>query len=436
MIISRDAEELKAKILAKIIDEGFKCKSKYGDTIRCKPIFGIVKNPEYVHELEYDFSGYSICGEGYVERVEESINYAVKKLKKTPFTRRVSIPIWRAKDHLCKTPPAITEISFLIYDNRLNATALIRSLDVTNYFTFNFDFVNYVLNRILDELDCKKGSIAMIISIPHIYIRDLERARDEMKEYEEIYGVTEFGTHIVEDYLSSAWHSVLEAVYFRGKSKKTEWGEMFEGQAESKFLHRVFVEVKNPYENQIHDKAPFTRKYGIEYAHDYVIYAKSIDKPIKEPMLKEGETYTYAERARYCERDDIKVDQLYKVIEKLKEDKYKRDCYVGISRTWDLLSDEPPCLRGYQFFALNDETLAGLFFMRSNDAYGAMHANAYAFSLLTQYVAELAGFQKHVYYHFAVDMHIYAEFFDAVKEILQPETPTIHDFIDFKKLKG
>ncbi|RLI77011.1 thymidylate synthase [Archaeoglobales archaeon] len=433
MIISKDAKELKNKLLGKIIDEGVECKSKYGDTLRCKPAFAVVKNPDYVHELEYDFSGYTICGERYTGRVKESIDDAIQKLKSTPFTRRVSIPIWRAKDHNCDTPPAITEISFIVYKNQLNATTLVRSLDVLNYFTFNFDFVNYVVEQVLDKTGYKKGSIAMLINVPHIYMRDLKRAKDERDEYEEKYGVTEYGTHIVEDYLSSAWHSVLEGVYFEGMVKKTEWGEMFEGQAESKFLHRTFVEVKNPYENQIHDKAPFTRKYGVEYAHDYVICAKSIDKPINEPILKEDETYTYAERARYCEKDVVRVDQLYAVIEKLREDKFRRDCYVGISRPWDLLSDEPPCLRGYQFFALNDETLAGLFYMRSNDAYGAMHANAYAFSLLTQYVAELTGFQNHVYYHFAVDMHIYAEFFDAVKEILQPETPTIHDVIDFKK---
>lgn len=349
MIISKDAEELQAKILGKIIDEGVECKSKYGDTLRCKPIFGVVKNPDYVHELEYDFSGYTICGEKYTDRVKESIDDAIKKLKSTPFTRRVSIPIWRAKDHLCNTPPAIMEISFIVYNNQLNATAFLRSLDALNYFTFNFDFINYVVEQILDKTEYEKGSVAMLINIPHVYLRDLDRAKSERDEYEEeIYGVTEYGTHIVEDYLSSAWHSILEAVYFDGMIKKTEWGEMFEGQAESKFLHRMFVEVKNPYENQIHDKAPFTRKYGMEYAHDYVICAKSIGKPIKESILKDDETYTYAERARYCERDDVKVDQLYSVIEKLKEDKFSRDCYVGISRVWDLLSDEPPCLRGYQ----------------------------------------------------------------------------------------
>jgi thymidylate synthase len=72
--------------------------------------------------------------------------------------------------------------------------------------------------------------------------------------------------------------------------------------------------------------------------------------------------------------------------------------------------------------------------MRSNDIYGAMHANAFAFSTLTQYVAELTGFEKHIYYHFAVDAHIYGEFVKSVREILEPESP---DFLsEMKGSKG
>jgi thymidylate synthase len=153
-----------------------------------------------------------------------------------------------------------------------------------------------------------------------------------------------------------------------------------------------------------------------------MIHAKSIDKPVCEPILK-GEEYTYAERARYCENDDIRVDQLYAVIEKLKSDRFRRDCYVGISREWDLQSKEPPCLRGYQFVGMND-VLAGIFYIRSNDAFAAMHANMFAFSVLTGYIAELTNFSRHSYYHFAVDAHIYAEFLEAVGEILEPETPS------------
>jgi len=424
MIISKDAENARKNLIGKILREGKTYPSRFGNSVRCKPAFVVVEKPDYFHSFEYDFSGWKICDESYTGRVEHLFDVAAEKLNSSPFTRRVSIPIWRPKDHQCDTPPAITEISFLVVDGRLNVTAFIRSLDVVNYFTFNFDFINYVFDEVLKRTNFEKGSVGMVITAPHIYERDLKRAEEERKDEKEVFGVTEHGAHIVEDYLSSAWHSALDAIFHNGRTKRTEWGELFEGQAESKFIHRLFIEVKNPYELQIHDKAPFTREYGIEYAHDYMIHAKCIDKPVCESILKEGETYTYAERARYCESDDVRVDQLYTVMQKLRKDKFRRDCYVGISREWDLKSDEPPCLRGYQFIGVND-VLAGIFYMRSNDAYGAMHANMFAFSTLTQYVAELTGFSGHVYYHFAVDAHIYAEFFDAVREILEPETPSL-----------
>ncbi|AGK62088.1 hypothetical protein Asulf_02132 [Archaeoglobus sulfaticallidus PM70-1] len=424
MIVSRTWEQAKEMLLKKIVSEGKKYLSRFGDTLRCEPSLVVVEKPDYFFDIEHDFSGWTFCGESYLSRVEKVLDICAEKIKSSPYTRRVSIPIWMPKDHHCRNPPAITEISLLPV-KELHATAYIRSLDAYNFFMHNADFITFVLDYVAEKAGFDVGSAGFIASIPHIYLRDLKHI-DLDSDYEEITGFHPLAVHLKEDYLSTAWHSAMEVVYHNGMTKRTEWGEIFEGQKESKFVQRLFIEVKNPYEHQIHDKAPFTKKYAIDYAHDYMICAKFIDRPVNERILKEGETYTYAERARYCERDDLIVDQLYTVIEKLKQDRYRRDCYVGISRIWDLKSDEPPCLRGYQFVGDHDH-LKGIFYMRSNDIYGAMHANAYAFSTLTQYVAELTGFQRHKYYHFAVDAHIYGEFLKAVKEILEPETPSFFD---------
>jgi thymidylate synthase len=420
MIIADDFSEARKKLTGKILEENTSVQSRFGEIIKSKPAFIVIKKPEYVDNIDNEF--WSFCGDNYVTRIEDFLNVAASKLSESPFTRRVSLPLWMPADHLCENPPAITEISFIQLDGRVNATAYIRSLDTVNYFSLNMDFVTYTLHEVVNRTDFKPGSIAAIVAIPHIYSRDVKRAEDERRTADEVYGVTEYGSHLVEDYLSSGWHSALESIFYNGLKKETEWGELFEGQAESKFLHRLFIEINNPYELQIHDKAPFSRSYGIDYAHNYMIHAEKIDSEVTESILNEGETYTYAERARYCEKDEVKVDQLYTVIRKLNKDRNRRDCYVGISRHWDLIANEPPCLRGYQF--VGNEMLSGIFFMRSNDVFGAMHANMFAFSTLTQYVAELTGFGKHVYYHFAVDAHIYSEFFDAVKEILEPETPS------------
>ena len=421
MLIAKDTEKLQQMLTSWIIDNATKIESRYGTELRAKPILIVSEKSD----ADEDTSGWRICDETYLDRILECIDDAIEKLSKVPYTRRVSIPIWRPKDHFCNTPPAITEISFLFVDNRLHATAFLRSLDAVNYFKANFGLISYVLEEIAGKTGNVAGSVAMLIAAPHIYQRDVHRV--EKTKYKEHFGYHDLGVHIVEDYLSSAWHSALETVYYQGKTKRTEWGDLFEGQGESKFVHRLFLEIKNPEENQIHDKAPFTKKYGIDYAHEYVMFAASIDKPVKESILKVGESYTYAERARFCERDEVRVDQLYTVIEKLRKDKSRRDCYVGISRPWDIKTDDPPCLRGYQFVLAKE--FSGIFYMRSNDVYGAMHANMFAFNLLTKYVAELIGFDKHTYYHFSLDAHIYNEFLDAVKDILEPSTPSFSDFL-------
>jgi len=420
MLIAKDVEKLQQMLISWIIDNGTIINSRYGMELRAKPIMIVSEKGD----ADEDTSGWRICDESYFDRIRECIDDAVEKLREVPYTRRVSIPIWRPKDHLCNTPPAITEISFLFVDNELHATAFLRSLDAVNYFKSNFGLISYVLEEIADKTGNTAGSVAMVIGAPHIYERDLKRV--EKTKYKEYFGYHDLGIHIIEDYLSSAWHSALGVVYYQGKKKRTEWGDLFEGQSESKFVHRLFLEVKNPEENQIHDKAPFTKRYGIDYAHEYVMFAASMDKPVREKILREGESYTYAERARYCERDDVVVDQLYTVIEKLKKDKSRRDCYVGISRPWDVKADDPPCLRGYQFVLAKD--FSGIFYMRSNDVYGAMHANMFAFNLLTRYVSELVGFDRHAYYHFSLDAHIYNEFLGTVKEILEPTMPSFSDF--------
>ena len=417
MLIARDPAELRDMLVSKILDRGIRVKSRFGVEIRLGPQLVVAEDAE--HFFEPDTSGWRFCGENYYDRIAGLMEEGGKKLKEVPYSRRVSIPIWKPRDHLCNNPPAITEVSFLYADDLLHATAFLRSMDVINYFDANFSLVAYTLEEMAEKSGLEAGSVGMLVGIPHIYERDAGRAN--RRKYSDVYGFHELGTHLVEDYLSSAWHSALESIYYHGSTKRTEWGELFEGQEESRFVHRLFVEVKNPEENQIHDKAPFTKKYGIDYAHDYVIHAKSIDREVRENILVEGETYTYAERARYCQRDDVTVDQLYTVIGKLKENPARRDCYIGISRPWDLNSDEPPCLRGYQF-GVNGEFF-GLFYMRSNDAYGAMHANMFAFNILTEYVAEMCGFERHRYCHFALDAHIYGEFIDSVREILEPETP-------------
>lgn len=410
MILSKDFSEAKAEILGKILKDYVACNSRFGNALSTKPSFIVVEKPESSAVIPDFFS------EKYQRTIEKAKGVAVSKLRSVPYTRRVSIPLWSPEEHYSKNPLAITEVSFL-FDEKLHLTAYFRSLECLNYFDSNFHFLSNTLEDFASEAELEVGSVAMLVAVPHVYERDKKRAEGFAKDCKEVYGYTDLGTHLIEDYISSAWHSAMDVIYNHGKFKATEW-EMFEAQKRSKFIHRLFIELKRPDENKLHDKAPFTEKYCLDYAIDYVI-GGTFEK-VSSSVLREGEEYTYAERARFCERDKVRVDQLFEVLQKLRTDRCRRDCYVGISRLWDLESKDPPCLRGYQFVG-RSEKLIGIFYMRSNDVYGAMHANMVAFALLTKLVSELTGFKGYEYMHFALDAHIYEGFLDAVKEILYPE---------------
>lgn len=423
MIISDSFEDLQPVLFSKLKAEGIKARSRFGETVRGSAWFAVVKKPGSHDVMNPDMSGWNLSdGETYLTRVEPHLPVVARKLSEVEFTRRMSIPVWMPHDHFSRTPPAITEISCMVVEKRIHLTAFVRSLDVINYLMSNGDFLKYVMDWLVDHTPYRHGTIGLVIGVPHFYIRD--SARMEEVEYREVYGVTEYGAHIKENYLSTAWHSALEGILNLGFKKPTEWGEFFEGQKESMFIHRLMIEVSDPDEHEIHDKAPFSRDYGVDYAHDYLICAGYIDRRVDQNILKDGEVYSYAERARYCLKDEKKVDQLYECINKLTEDRWRRDAYVGISRPWDLEHDDPPCLRGYMFFAESERRLCGMFYMRSNDAYGAMHANMFGFNLLTRYVRDLTSFESHRLVHFALDAHIYGEFYDSVRELLYPEMPS------------
>ncbi|MHC1603460.1 MAG: thymidylate synthase, partial [Candidatus Syntropharchaeales archaeon] len=178
-------------------------------------------------------------------------------------------------------------------------------------------------------------------------------------------------------------------------------------------------------EEMIDDMAPFTKSYGEEYAARYVI-------GFPEVKIEDGEVYTYASRARgdpdderWFERE--RVDQLAAVVSRLKEDRWTRRAFVTISRPWDVMLDEPACLRSYVFQAIDDETLGLTLFMRSNDAYGATHANQYGFARLLWWVARETGFKKCRMTLLSCNMHIYGDSWDAVGNLLRPEMPTTRE---------
>ncbi len=440
MILARDPEEAHSRLVGRIL-EGKSAETRFGKEKRTGPVLVVIENPEYSTR----YTGEEPYTKRYRERIDPLIEKGARKLEKAPYSRRVSFPVWRPTDHHEENPPALGEVTLMCPDGRVHATGFFRSMNALDYFLVNHDFLLETIDEASLISGLPVGSVGMLISIPHVYERDLERARSLADDPKEVYGVAEntLGTHIKAENLAGAWHSVVEAVHNHGIKKKTEWGELFPKQEESRALHRCFIEVENPgdYGGQVHDKAPFTREYGIDYGTNYVLGGWRLEEPFVEGDPEAGklktreEEYTYAERARYTEKDreffgEI-VDQWWESIKKLGKNEYDRRAYIGISRPWDLDSSEPPCLRGWQLF--HDGERPGMaFFMRSNDAFGALASNMFGFWFAGDASLRAAGMENPDiarYYHLAVDMHVYGDSFEAAREIVAPKTPSKLEYL-------
>ncbi len=384
--------------------------------------------------------------ESYEDRMLKPIDQTrvgSQLIKKYPHTRRFSYSIARPWDILSKTPPSLMEIFVQAISKGdgepedspseimpgVHVTGFYRSLDVYNYLNINLIGLAEVQQRIITETDMNKGTLAIMAANAHYYKRD-EKNVAEINETQPA-PPTPHAALIESENIPFGWHQTLEYIDSSGFTDKTQWGEVFAKQGMAKYAHRLMVDISNPTENMLDDQAPFTRVYGEEYAMRYII-GKIGDEPAKEGdiTLTEDEVYTYASRARWDRNDKMHfgrqpVDQLHHAIQLLKSNKWVRRAAVNISRPWDLTSSDPACLRAYVMQAIDKETLGITLFMRSNDAYGATHANQYGFARLAEYVASCTGFNKVRVTLLSANMHIYGDSLDAVDKMLRPDMPSL-----------
>lgn len=381
-------------------------------------------------------------GETYEDRMKQPLDQTeigVKLISEYPYSRRFSYVIARPWDILSGTPPALMEIYVQITSaqkddetiSEVHVTGFYRSVDTNNYLKINLTGLAEVQARISMETGFQPGTIAMMMANAHYYERD-EREVEKIG----IADQDEPNNHAVlieSEHIPFGWRQTLEHVYYRGFEDKTQWGEVFEKQAKAKFGHRVLIDISEPLEDMLDDKAPFSREYGEEYAMRYIMGSLK-DTPVKQDdiMLEENEVYTYASRARW-DRNDIQqfkrepVDQIYHAIKLLRENKHTRKAAVNISRPWDLTLREPACLRAYVLQTLDDETLGMTLFMRSNDAYGATHANQYGFARLAEFVANHTGFERVHLTLLSANMHIYGDSWEEMERMMHPEMPSARE---------
>ena len=137
--------------------------------------------------------------------------------------------------------------------------------------------------------------------------------------------------------------------------------------------------------------------------------------------------YTYHERLfSYRLPNGAVVNQVEKVIEKLKKAPYTRRAQAITWQPWkDLETEHPPCLQRMWFRVIDDKLVLHVH-MRSNDALKAAYMSMYAFTELQKYIAERLSIEVGYYMHIADSYHVYErdwKWFNAFVEQIESGEP-------------
>ena len=185
--------------------------------------------------------------------------------------------------------------------------------------------------------------------------------------------------------------------------------------ANTRALFNVGFTMHKPQLNIISDKK---RKWNLNYAKAewewYLSGDKNISKlgeiygkvpPIWERMADEkgnvNSNYGY---------QWMRNDQIGYVVDLLKKEKHTRQACISIydGKEHDKFSTDTPCTYAVQFTNVENR-LNMCVTMRSNDLWYGFCNDQYQFSKLLELVCERTGIAMGTYYHFAHNLHIYAD---------------------------
>ncbi len=118
------------------------------------------------------------------------INYVIKKLTKSPTTRRAVVSLYEPNGHeQMVEPPCLNHITFFIRDNQLNMHALFRSNDMLSAYGCNAYALMNLQKMVLAELNNKGvdvgfGWMETTSLSAHIYFK---RDANELKEFKKLW---------------------------------------------------------------------------------------------------------------------------------------------------------------------------------------------------------------------------------------------------------
>ena len=171
--------------------------------------------------------------------------------------------------------------------------------------------------------------------------------------------------------------------------------ETEDGETTWEMLRPAYVEITCPKEDMIHPKSSFQLQKCEEYA-DQLLNGTPNDF-----------SYTYHERLFEYGINGVLINQVYKIIQKLKEQQNTRR---AVAVTWNPETDNNnqhvPCLQYIQFLYRNNR-LNMICLFRSEDMLQAFGPNAYGLVRLMEHVSTEVGVPMGTYMHIVTVPHLY-----------------------------
>lgn len=171
--------------------------------------------------------------------------------------------------------------------------------------------------------------------------------------------------------------------------------ETEDGETTWEMLRPAYVEITCPKDDRIHPKSSFQLQKCEEYA-DQLLNGTPNDF-----------SYTYHERLFEYDINGVLINQVFKIIQRLKEQQNTRR---AVAITWNPETDNKnhhvPCLQYLQFIVRKNR-LNMVCLFRSEDMLQAFGPNAYGLVRLMEHVSTEVGVPMGTYMHIVTVPHLY-----------------------------
>lgn len=211
------------------------------------------------------------------------------------------------------------------------------------------------------------------------------------------------------DYVGELWLQALNIINSYGvktKSTNDDSNEIRECINLVSILNK-----ENPDEPNMFDYFIFDKDYLFDYYKEFTTN-----------FIPQGTSYTYGSKFN----NDNQID---KIINKIKENKYSKRNYITTWNTSDLDIENPPCVISLQINIQNNKLYATSY-IRSNDIFRAYPLNVFGLRKLQKIISKRVDIELGSLMVISQSAHVYKENYDKMKEILKDNYNFTNCFYD------